>query len=228
MKRPPAQVEAHKQTNTKLQQKIRSKRPPAQMEADKETNTKLQQKIRSKRTEDKVSADKKHDKNRKKQKRQQYHEVFSNVLKEFQKAIQDGPTYICTCCQRLLYKQSVQRAISSNYTKCTKEILLQCLGGEEMICKTCHRSLQQGHIPAMAIVNKLQVSPLPPDLEGLSELEARLIAKRIPFMKLLNLPSGKQKAVVGSVVNVPVDITQTCASLPRSSTSDMGFIPLKL
>ncbi|VDI77249.1 Hypothetical predicted protein [Mytilus galloprovincialis] len=97
-----------------------------------------------------------------------------------------------------------------------------------MICKTCHRALLQGNIPAMASCNKLQVRPLPSELECLSELETRLIAKRIPFMKLMNLPSGKQKAVVGSLVNVPVDIVQTCASLPRSSTSDMGFIPLKL
>jgi hypothetical protein len=183
---------------------------------------------RSKRSEDQVVADRRHDSTRKSQQRQQHHQVFSRVLKDFQKAIQDGPTYTCTCCHRLLYRQSIQRVIASNYTKCTKETLLQCLTGEDMICKTCHRALQQGNIPAMASCNKLQVRPLPPELECLSELEARLIAKRIPFMKLLNLPSGKQKAVVGSVVNVPVDVTQTCASLPRSSTSDMGFIPLKL
>ncbi len=54
-----------------------------------------------------------------------------------------------------------------------------------------------------------------------------LVAQRIPFMKILNLPKGKQKAIIGSVVNVPVDTSETVAALPRSATSS-GFIPLKL
>ena len=227
-KRTEFQVKADKVANTKIQREIRSKRSPDKRKAATSSDTFLKQNKRSKRAEDQVLADRIHDKTRKTKKRQQHHHVFSNILKEFQKAIQEGPTYTCTCCHRLLYRQSIQRVISGNYTKCTKEILLQCLTGEDMICKTCHRALLQGNIPAMASCNKLQVRPIPSELECLSELEARLIAKRIPFMKLMNLPSGKQKAVVGSVVNVPVDIVQTCASLPRSSTSDMGFIPLKL
>ncbi|VDI54407.1 Hypothetical predicted protein [Mytilus galloprovincialis] len=75
-------------------------------------------------------------------------------------------------------------------------------------------------------VKTLKSDPFPLEIEFLSDLEARIIAKRIPFMKLMNLPRGKHKAVVGLVVNVLVDIVQTCASL-SSEMGDMGFILLK-
>ena len=43
----------------------------------------------------------------------------------------------------------------------------------------------------------------------------------------MNLPTGKQKAILGSVVNIPVDAAETVAALPRTANSS-GFIPLKL
>ena len=46
-------------------------------------------------------------------------------------------------------------------------------------------------------------------------------------MKIMNLPKGKQKAIIGQVVNVPVDTAETVAALPRTANSS-GIIPLKL
>ena len=64
-------------------------------------------------------------------------------------------------------------------------------------------------------------------LDDLTDFEARLLSKRIPFMKITALPRGKQQGIVGSVINVPSDVDQTCENLPRTPSS-AGIIPVKL
>ena len=54
----------------------------------------------------------------------------------------------------------------------------------------------------------------PKELE-LFPLEERLIALRIPFMQIRELPRGRQLSVKGNVVNVPVDIQPVVEALPR-------------
>ena len=54
----------------------------------------------------------------------------------------------------------------------------------------------------------------PPEL-NLHQLEERLIALRIPFMQIRELPRGGQYYLKGNVINVPVDIQPTINSLPR-------------
>jgi hypothetical protein len=46
-------------------------------------------------------------------------------------------------------------------------------------------------MPSRAIVNKLEVSEIPSELKKLNNLEKHLIALRLPFMKIVNLSSGK-------------------------------------
>ena len=58
-------------------------------------------------------------------------------------------------------------------------------------------------------------------------MEVRLVAKRIPFMKMVALPKGKQKKIIGPAVNIPTSLTPICTVLPRlPSTAQM--VPLKL
>ena len=54
----------------------------------------------------------------------------------------------------------------------------------------------------------------PPELD-LHQLEERLIALRIPFMQIRELPRGGQYSLKGNVINVPVDILATVSCLPR-------------
>ena len=54
----------------------------------------------------------------------------------------------------------------------------------------------------------------PPEL-NLHQLEERLIALRIPFMQIGELPRGRQYSLKGNVINVPVDIQPTINCLPR-------------
>ena len=61
----------------------------------------------------------------------------------------------------------------------------------------------------------------------LNSLEVMLISKRIPFMKLVTLPKGKQIGIHGPAVNVPTNLDAICSILPRIPT-ETQLIPFKL
>ena len=82
-------------------------------------------------------------------------------------------------------------------------------------------------MPSLAVANGLELDDIPLPLQDLSSLEVVFISRRIPFMKLLGLPRGKQKAIHGCVVNIPVEPEQTLFVLPRAPTPD-SVIAVKL
>ena len=57
--------------------------------------------------------------------------------------------------------------------------------------------------------------------------QTKLLSKKYRLLESAKLPKGKQKAIIGQVVNVPVDTAETVSALPRTANSS-GFIPLKL
>ena len=57
--------------------------------------------------------------------------------------------------------------------------------------------------------------PEKPDVLNLTSLEERLVAPRIPFMQIRELPRGGQLSIHGNVVNVPADVTTTVNCLPK-------------
>ena len=85
------------------------------------------------------------------------------------------------------------------------DLLLQCrtnkhsIDGIEYICNTCKVSLKKGELPQLSVGNNLGLDEIPHQLHDLNPLEITFIAQRIPFMKLLALPRGKQKTVHGCV-----------------------------
>jgi hypothetical protein len=83
------------------------------------------------------------------------------------------------------------------------------------ICKTCDKYLMKGKLPPQNQTNNLQLDKIPEELANLSSLESRLLAQRIPFIKITARPSGGQRAITGAVVNVHVDTVDTCTHLPR-------------
>ena len=56
--------------------------------------------------------------------------------------------------------------------------------------------------------------------------ELRLISLRVPFMKMVALPSGKQRCIHGPAVNVLSKLDSVCTMLPRLP-SQTELIPLK-
>ncbi|XP_062572139.1 uncharacterized protein LOC134234095 [Saccostrea cucullata] len=159
---------------------------------------------------------------------------LQNPYQTFLHKIKSGPSFVCICCNRLLYEQTVNKITKNTFKTVDPDVLNEALPGwcfdqKEIsyICKTCILSLHKKKIPGQATVNELHLTELKEPLISLTDFEARLVSQRLIFMKILALPRGRQKAVHGTVVNVPVDSSQTCTLLPRLPTNS-GLIPVKL
>ena len=158
--------------------------------------------------------------------------LASKVIAKFHKEIRESPSYVCTCCHRLLYKKGVVCLTQRKLNKVPELQKTSVTGflsekGKEWICHTCDRTVAQGRTPAQAVGNKMEVCDVPEEIANLSTLEARLLATRYPFMKILALPRGKQSGIKGAIVNVPVNAAQVCESLPRTPNA-AGIVPLQL
>ena len=82
-------------------------------------------------------------------------------------------------------------------------------------------------MPVQAKANNLQLDPIPNELSTLNALELRLVSLRVPFMKMVALPSGKQRSIQGPAVNVPSKLDSLCTMLPRLPT-ETELLALKL
>nr|XP_021330385.1 uncharacterized protein LOC101882679 [Danio rerio] len=173
--------------------------------------------------------------------------VMESAIQAFQCKIQQGPTYVCTVCHRALFPDQVKACDRSNYEKdvqlssfcLTKQYVHTCDSAcsddctvpeerrREWICHTCDSHLKRGHMPSIAAVNKLELPPIPAELAELNVLERQLIAKILPFAKIVALPKGQQRAVHGAVVCVPSEVENTVNSLPRPR-SESQLLQVKL
>ena len=158
--------------------------------------------------------------------------TIDNAINIFHLKIQTGPEYVCVCCHRLLYKRNVISFNVHKYTKCSDEILqnilsVEYIGDKQWVCRTCDGALTRGNIPVQAKVNGFKLPIIPPELSCLNALEKRLISLHVPFMKMVALPSGKQRCIHGPAVNVPSKLDSVCELLPRLP-SESELVPLKL
>ena len=160
---------------------------------------------------------------------------LTEITKLFQEKIKSGPDFVCTCCHRMMYKPNVRPYHKGKFPKLTEEqraVILEAFmytstDGRTWICVTCDRSLQKGNMPRQAKANGLGLFDIPPELSQLNEVEIRLLSRRIPFMKIVALPKGKQKAIHGPAVNVPTQLDTICNLLPRLP-NECEIIPMKL
>ena len=156
-----------------------------------------------------------------------------HAVSAFHSKVKFGPDYVCTCCHRMMYRKSVMPCNTAKYTKASADVIQKVFSsnlsyisfdGKQWVCKTCDRMLKCGNMPLQAKSNGLQ---LPPELSGLNALELRLICLRVPFMKMVALPTGKQRSIHGPAVNVPSKVDTICEVLPRLP-SQTEMVPLKL
>ena len=155
------------------------------------------------------------------------------IIQSFENNVKDGPDYICSVCHRMMYRATVVALNEDKYTKGSskmiKDILsyrLKSKNDREWICCTCHLTLKRGKMPAQAKANNLYLASQPKEMKDLNALELRLLCQRIPFLKLLGLPRGKQHGIHGPAINVPSNVDQVCSVLPRLP-SESQLIPLK-
>ncbi|XP_052441444.1 uncharacterized protein LOC127981121 [Carassius gibelio] len=174
------------------------------------------------------------------------------TINQFHQEVSTGPEFVCSVCHRLLFRKQVieckrdcykirgqqitdlaERCITEKYLHtCNNECENRChLSGNEArklwICYTCHRKILGGKLPEESAANNMHLVDIPKELKGLNSLEEHLIARNIPFMKLLCLPRGNQKGCHGPVVSVPVNIADVSNILPRNECDD-HMIRIKL
>ena len=128
--------------------------------------------------------------------------TIDNAITAFLTKVKIGPEFVCTSCHRMMYKKCVVPFNRTKYKKPSFDVLNNvfcdefkhvCSDGKQWVCKTCDSALTRGNMPLQAKANGLQLQPIPPELSSLNALELRLISLRIPFMKMVALPSGKQQ-----------------------------------
>ena len=157
---------------------------------------------------------------------------LKTAIHKFKLKATEAPKYICCCCNRLFFKRQVDKCHPDKYTinrqvieqsittdlrhLCTDACDADCSDAKGpkahlWVCRTCHGYLKKGAMPNLSVGNGLALEPQPDELAGLNSLEQQLIALRLPFMKLVSLPSGRQKGVQGPVVMVPANV----AKLPQ-------------
>ena len=159
-----------------------------------------------------------------------------DASKCFSSAVKEGPDYVCTCCHRLMYRKTEVQFKPTKYSKFSEEfmqtvfppaILRTSTQQKIWVCRTCDYTLKRGKMPAQAKANNLVLEDVPVELSDLNTMEVRLISLRIPFMKMVALPCGKQRAIHGPAVNVPTDLHPVCNLLPRLP-SQAQVVPMKL
>ena len=143
--------------------------------------------------------------------------TIEESIKRFHSDIAIGPLYVCSCCHQTWFRKSVSMLKNTHISAESKR--LHCtdftsVGNEEWICHTCLSALRESKPPKLSVANGMKWPDKPPEL-NLHQLEERLIALRIPFMRIRELPRGGQYSLKGNVINVPVDIQPTINCLPR-------------
>ena len=165
------------------------------------------------------------------------------VTEQFRISVKLGPEFPCSVCHRLMFRRQVReckrnvysrkgaeaaamanRCITSTYLhNCDTECHTSCKGPHLLklwICSTCHVNLLSGVLPVQAVVNNLNLAPIPPELQSLNSVEEHFVARNIPFMKIVPLVRGGQNACQGPVTCVPSNVIDTVSILPRHENDD--------
>ena len=154
-----------------------------------------------------------------------------NKVQHFKELIQNGPYYICVCCNRCLYKRSVVLFKEEKYSVDTEEIICDVIPSYDdnvYICLTCHRKILKKETPCQSVTNKLQLFDFRDHLKNIGKLERILITQRILFRKVAILPKGQFPKLKGAICNIPVETGNVCNVLPRGvDSSGVVFVQLK-
>ena len=72
----------------------------------------------------------------------------------------------------------------------------------------------------------MKPSPVPPELQRLSQTEEMLIARALPVMRIYIKP-GRQRGYLGHCINLPQNVEELASSLPRYP-KDLSVIIVKV
>ena len=151
----------------------------------------------------------------------------SRLIQQYRKEINIGPVYICVSCHRKMYRKYVVQLNRGKYPTDEYWTSKVSCDGKMYICKTCQEHIRKNKMPPQCVHNKLHVCELPHEISELSLLECLCICKRLLFMKLVIMPSGRQRKLHGAAVMVPIEVSNLVQLLPQLP-SQAGIIQLKL
>ena len=75
-------------------------------------------------------------------------------------------------------------------------------------------------MPDQAVVNGFIIEKIPKELDSLNTLELFLISKGLLFKKIVIMPKGQTLIMHGSIVNVPVNVSETCNHMLREGNCE--------
>ena len=233
----PQSIDRRRASDRQRQQKHRAEESPQSIDRRRASDRQRQQKHRAEESPEST------DRRRASNKQRMGNNSAANTAKEttleecrqmFLSKVSEGPIYACCSCLRLHYRSSVVHMKTEKYkaARSTAKILKTTdhpmTHDATWICNTCNNALKAGRLPTQSWANDLQLDDIPPALQGLRPLEIRLISQRIPFMKLVALPRGGQKAIHGSAVNVPSKVQSITTLQPRlPETAEVFAFKLK-
>ena len=146
---------------------------------------------------------------------------------DFKNSIKLGPVFVCFCCDRCLFRDSV-RELNVNEARNIWIKLGDVFGCAEefshsdseslYLCHNCSDNLKRDKVPSNCFRNGLYTEDMPTHLM-LNELGATMIAKNILFLKIFHLPRSRWNALKDRVINVQVDDTDILSTL--SSIGDV-------
>ena len=145
-------------------------------------------------------------------------------VNKFREKVKMGPFYVCVICNRCLYFSNV---IKFDLEKYDREFVnklntnVTSFDGNYYICKTCDTHARKLKVPGQAVVNGLIIEKIPKQLDYLNTLELVLISKRLLLKKIvIIMPKGKTPKKHGSIVTVPVNVSETCNHFPREGNCE--------
>ncbi|CAG9799161.1 unnamed protein product [Chironomus riparius] len=158
------------------------------------------------------------------------------VMEQYFECIKEGPTYNCYSCDRLWFKKSIKNITRDKLKDCgctdtfIEEVLLEEFVNEKVyqFCFTCYTNIRAKKYPRFNVNKSLLAFPKLPDIiTSLTPLEERLVATRIPFMKIFALGVDRQFGLKSGVINIPVDVPKMFKTIPIKPEQS-GVIHLKL
>jgi hypothetical protein len=113
----------------------------------------------------------------------------NNLINEFNQTIFSLPSFECVVCRRIFYRDQTSSMKVSAKIKSMFANLNQELGNEILVCKTCRATVAMNKIPAYAFANSMDTGVLPAEISSLNDIEANLISRVKPFMKIFKYSS---------------------------------------
>ncbi|KAG5678799.1 hypothetical protein PVAND_008434 [Polypedilum vanderplanki] len=162
---------------------------------------------------------------------------WNQAFATFNQNIKDGPYHRCYSCDKLLFRTQITTTYRDKLLqnpKITGEYLNALILPELIddaaynFCSTCMTYIRKSTFPRFNINHSnLRFPDVPDVVKKLSPLAERMVAARIPFMKIEQISYDRQLKIKSGVVNVPIDVRRTVQSIPQPP-EESGVVEISL